>query len=75
VLQTGHHFHKTRLHFSRYTGLFESRERALHIRSVAFAAFLFVLNVTGRFGALELTFGPRTSRGFGTRPAAGRLFT
>jgi len=56
----------------RGVGLNHSETRGL---CATFAAFLFVLNVTSRFGALEFAFRSRASRGFSTRPAAGRLFT
>jgi hypothetical protein len=40
-----------------------------------FATALFVFDVTSRFGALQLAFGARASRRFGTRPRARRLLT
>jgi len=40
----------------------------------AFAAFLLVFDVAGRFGALELALRARAGRRLGTRPRARRLF-
>jgi len=46
-----------------------------NVLALTFAAFLFVLDVTSGFRALELTLGTRASGGLSTRPRARGLFT
>jgi len=71
VLDVGHNFHEGRLEGG--VGLFESRHGRLHVHGRALAAFLFVFDVTGRFGALQLAFRARAGRRFGARPRARGL--
>jgi len=75
VSDGGHNFGEGRLHSGINTGLGEARASAEEIFGIAFAAALFVLNITRRFRALQLTFGTRARRRFSTRPRARRLFT
>jgi len=78
VLESGDDFHERRHHFSVGVNFLEARggfDGGFSAFRTTFATFLFVFNVTRRFGALELALRARARRGFGARPRARRLFT
>jgi hypothetical protein len=78
VLGVSNQLHEGRFHLSRRVDLSEATgqfQGAFNTFSATFATTLFVFDITGRFGALELTFGARASRRFGARPRTRSLLT
>jgi len=75
VLNAGHDLDEGRLHLGDGRSLGERRGGGLHVRGVALAAFLLVLDVTGGLAALQLALGTRAGGRLGARPRARSLLT